>query len=434
MGNTAVSTDASKQPDGWVRCCARTAAPDPETIIVHEALTEHDAVKAAATNDEVSLVYLGNGGKFCIHNLNLLEGDSRRANISWYYDLCKRSTGLQATTSAFGLWAKSKKHNSHAKTIPTVPLRSADKVGSGDRCRIFFFDDNLEWEGTENSTGICNLRNAETGEFVDFTEGTNGFSSARTNRHTVIYYSDQYNVVLCKANILDAMENKDYFSAIIQKYSEVDEKIIVYMDVNSTIVCNDTVQGKDLAQSLMGTMFEFVDCTCKEPYELAFKEYKTIKVEKKQTLKQLVKSITDGNHEHYQRFWLEDNCRDFINEVVKFTEMKWQGQKKLDVEDFFNEFHDYCEKITAAVDEDGITASWFVCFDELKSDHMVVLNSFGTDCRKVILATVVDELVVMQIAVNYETWGGRDLKKYGTQFDDGRASRGSCIVPPPPKK
>merc|ERR1712007_339596 len=141
------------------------------------------------------------------------------------------------------------------------------------KVRVFFFDDNLEFEGTEKSSGICNLRNAETGEFIDFGEGVNGFRTARAARHTIIYYSDEYNVVLVKANILDAMEDKAYFSSIIQTYAMPDEKIIVYMDVNSTIVCNDTVQGKDLAQSLMGTMFEFVEVKGKTlPFDLEWKD------------------------------------------------------------------------------------------------------------------------------------------------------------------
>jgi hypothetical protein len=185
-------------------------------------------------------------------DLTLSDPSELQYNLGCYYNMCKASTSIIATLACFEHWHGNKKVNGCAKVIPTV-----HKSRSND-ARVFFFDDNLEWGGKESVAGICNLRDVDTGKFVEFGEGSNGFCQDRTCRFTVIQHSSEYNAVLVKANILDAMEFPSYFTDIINKYSKPGEKIITYMDVNSTILSSDSVSEKDMAVVLLGTLCEFI--------------------------------------------------------------------------------------------------------------------------------------------------------------------------------
>merc|ERR1712228_1071016 len=120
-----------------------------------------------------------------------------------------------------------------------------------------------ELDGLEGSSGICSLRDVKSGKFVDFAAGKNGFQLGHAGRHTAILHSSEYNCVLVKANILDAIEDPEYFTRIVRTYSRPDEKAIIFMDVNSTIICNDSVQSKDLSASLLSTMFELMELSPK---------------------------------------------------------------------------------------------------------------------------------------------------------------------------
>jgi hypothetical protein len=285
---------------------------------------------------------------------------------------------------------------------------------------VFFFDDNLEWDGLESSSGICNLRDAGTGQFVEFGLGMNGFERETAGRHTVIHHSKEYNCVLVKANILDAVEDADYFVSIIRTYATPGEKVIVYMDVNSTIVCNDAVQSKDLSSSLLSTMFEFLELAPKDgAFEFAWAELPPVKVEKRQTVKKLVKEITDGDIQAYRDFFNEQNCTEFLRQLLPSVYVRWaEEETPMSVDDFLRMFGEYMGTVSDGIDADGITSSWFSLYKSLKEDHAVVLNSFGVDTRKVIKATVPNENDVCLIAINYELWEKRDLDKFGAQFND----------------
>jgi hypothetical protein len=365
---------------------------------------------------EFSCFKLGPGGSFSVTNFNLHEDPARTKHVKYYYSMCTKATGLHVTTSCFSIWRQHKKTNGYAKVIP------ATRVVEGDErpCHVFFFDDNLEWDGLESSSGICNLRDIYTGQFIDFGVGRNGFERATAARHTVIHHSKKYNSVLVKANILDAVEDADYFSRIVQTYAAPEEKVLIFMDVNSTIVCNDAVQSKDLSSSLLSTMFEFMELAPKAgAFEFIWQQLPPVKVEKRQTLKKLVKDITEGDIGAYRNFFSEMNCCQFIEQLIALADVRWaDGETTLSVEDFVNMFKEYLATVSGGVDRDGIASSWFRCFDALKNDHAVVLNSFGVDTRKVIKATVPDEKNVMQIAVNYELWEKRDLEKFEAQFND----------------
>jgi len=88
----------------------------------------------------------------------------------------------------------------------------------------------------------------------------------------------------------------------------------------------------------------------------------------------------------------------------------------LNAEDFVSLYHDYLQMIAGSVDSNGLTRSWFRCCESLKAQHSIMLNSFGVDTRKVVLASGSDESKVMHITVNYDLWDKGDKEKYGRQF------------------
>lgn len=350
-----------------------------------------------------------------IFNINLYSGAQSRANVLNYYLLCRDFPDLHVTTSCFTVWRQNKKTNGFAKLIPAITPGFCSE--GKPRVRVFFFDDNLEWEGREGSQGICNLRDITTGDFVEFTEGKNGFCREKAGRHTAIHYSSEYRVVLVKANILDAMEDPEYFADIIRRFAEPDEKLLVFMDVNSTIVCHDTIQGKNIVGTLLSTMFEFVELRPSSPFEIEWDGLPVLKVEKKKTFKQLVKEMTVKRHDVYSGFWTEATCSRFFAEMASKGEVRWIGQEhRMDLAAFQQLFQEYLVALQRVTTKDGIAISWFRVFEGLKGKHTVVLNSFGVDTRKVILATVPDERRVLQVTVNHELWDPPDVTQFEGQF------------------
>merc|ERR1712050_221230 len=101
------------------------------------------------------------------------------------------------------------------------------------------------------------------------------------------------------------MEDLDFFGKIVNAYTVKGEKVIVYMDVNSTIICNDSVQGKDTAASLLGVMFECVQFKPKEAMDLDWEPFPKVKVDKAKTLKQLVKDMMSEAQGSYSGFGTE---------------------------------------------------------------------------------------------------------------------------------
>lgn len=367
---------------------------------------------------------------FRIVDLNLHEEPTKRTNIREYFSICKDSTQLHVTTSCFTLWKQNKRTNGHGKVIPA--LRNADREFP---MRIFFFDDNIEWGGTEDSQGLCNLRDVATGDFVEFAEGCNGFSCSFAARHTVVHHSSEFCNVIVKANILDALEDDQYFIKIVKKFTQPREKVLVFMDVNSTIVCNDSSAGKDLRGSLLSVMFELIEVRPLSAFDFTFEapgvpESDTateapservagsVRIERPTSLKQLVKDLTGYDHGSYSAFWRFATCSQFIQDLTPLTEICWTSQAgRISPSDFVADFERYLLMLDHESMQ-GCTRSWFKCYETLAKEkrHAVVLNSFGVDTRKVVLATVPDERQVMQITVNYNLWSDRDVKKFESQY------------------
>merc|ERR1711920_294419 len=227
-----------------------------------------------------------------------------------------------------------KKINAYGKIIPTTHVST-----SSQPLRVFFFDDNLELDGLEGSSGICCLRDVESGEFVDFAAGKNGFELGHAGRHTAILHSGVYNSVLVKANILDAIEDPEYFTRIVRTYSRQGEKAIIFMDVNSTIICNDSVQSKDLSASLLSTMFELMELSPKAAFDFEWGACPPVSVQKKQSLKKLVKDITASDADAYRSFFSEGTCHSFFSQLAAVADIHWADAfDPLRVDDFVNMF------------------------------------------------------------------------------------------------
>lgn len=412
--------------DEHVGSTLRTSTDCPNEITLDADISESLSKNSAHSKRRKmswrfeSLKDLNLNPAFRIVSINLFQGPSRVLNIGLFYKMCIESTHLHVTTSCFTVWKKHKYINGYAKMIPALPVKPvSDGADDGQlRVCIFFFDDNIEWGGTEDSPGICNLRDLETGDFVDFCGGRNGFTRDYFARHTVIHHSTKYRNILVKANILDALEDTEYFCNIIFKYAKPGEKILVFMDVNSTIVCNDTSEGKDVSGSLLSSMFELIEATPRDAVDFIWDPYPPMRLEKKISLKQMVKKFTGGAKEDYVGFFKADTCRDLLEKLAPIADLRWSSQcGEVDAKSFADMYERYLSVVNIKLCLGGITKSWFRCFEALQAGkHTVVLNSYGVDTRKVVVSTVSDERQVMQITVNYELWSDQDVEKFEEQY------------------
>mmetsp|Transcript_126680 Transcript_126680/g.270253 ORF Transcript_126680/g.270253 Transcript_126680/m.270253 type:complete len:450 (+) Transcript_126680:44-1393(+) len=375
-------------------------------------------------NNHVEVIALTPSFRIINMDLQVADGPQKASNTRMYYGVCREFKGLHVTTSCFTTWKQSKRTNGSGKMIPAIPTQKGDNIDPDLNVCVFFFDDNLEFEGTEDSPGICNLRDVHTGDFVDFTCDRNGFRKSQSSRHTVIHHSTEFRNVLVKANILDALEDGDYFHNIIRQYAKPDEKILVFMDVNSTIMCNDTSANKDARESLMSLMFELIEVQPRRPFEISWDRFPPLRVDKVRTLKQIVKDMVQNDRDAYSAFWEMDNCCRFFDLIGESADIRWSSDhQRIDAEGFRESFQHYLSTMSENIVHGGITSSWFQLFGALQEgEHAVILNSFGVDTRKVVLATVPDERDVTQITVNYELWDKRDVERYESQYRGTDAS------------
>lgn len=340
--------------------------------------------------------------------------------VELYYSMCAAATDLQVTTSCFTFWKKNNSTNGFAKVIPALNNNSHNGKCNGDNVRIFFFDDNLEFDGSPlaTSAGICNLRDPAKMEFVDFAEGHNGFLRERYKYHTIVHHSSRYRNVLVKANVLDAIQDTEYYEGIIRKYSKPGEKLIIYMDVNGTIMCGDTGVGKDLSAMVLACMFELIVANPIEGSgDFKWNDRAPVTLKKPKTLKSLLKDVTAGDAEYKSTFWKVDSCVRYMKELGDLATFKWVSNgDAVTVEEFSKQYEAYLKPVHESVTKDGIATAWFSCFEALRDEHVFVLNSYGVDTRKVVLATVSDERQVIQITVNYELWNSKDVQAYNKQF------------------
>jgi hypothetical protein len=360
-------------------------------------------------------------GELNMFDVNLFESSEpqRGENLRGYYSLCRDSPCLVVTMSNFAIWNKHGKTNGFAKVIPAIR-----RVPDSENTKVFFFDDNLDMEGFEQSPGICNLRDVNTGEFVNFASRHNGFVGEHVASHTSLAYSSEYNNVLVQANILDAMEDHEYFLKIIRRYASPGDKVVVYMDINSAIVCADSVSGKGTADIVLSTMFELIDIKPHEEGEFVWESRAPVKLKGEMSLKALAKKLAGDDKEYYRSFYSLDRCCELVAELVSLGTLRWRSEdRSVTVESFKESFDRYFAVVSSQSLEAGIAQSWFDCYQAMRdSGHVAVLNSFGIDTKTVVEKTVADVSEVLQLTVNFGLWDARDAKKFKSQY--GSTSKG----------
>jgi hypothetical protein len=362
---------------------------------------------------------------FMIYDINMFENGMMTENLKHYFACCRDYSApggsLIVTTSCFTPWREAKKTNGAAKVIPAVSANSPHQ--NGHPIRVFFFDDNINLHlgGAHDAEGICNLRDVSTGEFVDFSIGKNGFECERLFRHTFVHHSSQYNNVLIQANILDAMTHTDYFMDIITRYSKPGEQLLVFADVNGTIMWEDTVRGKDVSTLLLGTMFRFAEVRPRASdiqVDFGWEEKPPVPVQKPEDLRGLVNRISSKDNDWYQQFWSLTTCEKFINAISSIADIAWQKEEStISASEFWSEYSKNLEDIRRSAMKDGIPESWSQAYERLvEAGHTVVLNSFGVDSGRVVARVATDKTKVLQLTINYKLWGKKDTDMWNAQF------------------
>jgi len=358
-----------------------------------------------------------------VYNLDL-NAENASTSLRHYYDICKDDQNqLLVTTANFAEWKRGKFKNGHAKVIPAVP------VDRGDNVRVFFFDDKISLHsgdscGSSDSPGICNLRDTQSGNFVDFNDGVNGFQRDVAYSHTIIHHSSEYRNVLIQANILDAMSDVDYFLSIIRRYSEPGEQIIVYMDVNGTILWDDSVIGLSAGGLLLNTLFGFIKIRPHAPGSFAWGADKTVQLTTPQVLSYIVQSL-GGDAKFFRDFWDPHLCCEFLRKLSELGEISWSLHgHRVDPDEFHTQYETYLAELLKQSNS-GITGSWLRCFNEMRREgHKVVIMSFGVDSARVLPNSVTEPSKIPFLAVNFEQWDKNDVTKFIQQF---RASRSPTV-------
>lgn len=377
------------------------------------------AAPAACSNFESMQIH----PEYQIYDVNMFETQNLADKIRHYFDCCMDSCAapVMVSTSCFSTWRKAKKTNGAGKIIPAIAESS---LGGKQAPRVFFFDDNINLHlgGTSNTEGICNLRDTCTGEFVDFSTGSNGFIQESLFEYTTVQSSTEYRNVLVQANILDAMTNVDYFKSIILRYSKPGERVLVIADVNGTIMSDDTARGKSHTEMLLSLMFTFTEVWPRgvdDPVEFSWRLKPSVCIERRQDLRNLVKSIAAKDDNFYSDFWSSANCELFLDALTSFANVGCSKEDRtIDTPQFFEQYRKNLDLIQDSVSRDGIPSSWFRCHEWLVSEgHAVVLNSFGVDTHRVVKCLVPDVRQVLQLTFNYKCWSERDVAMWGKQFE-----------------
>lgn len=390
-----------------------------ETVLERCSKARRVHVPEACTHFEPMMLH----PDYKLYDINFHEAGMLKANLKHYYDFClDPATRLSVTTSCFAHWRQNKKTNGAAKVIPAVPAVSNSDSPS---TRVFFFDDNINLHlgGASDAQGICNLRDVDTGEFVDFSIGKNGFTADTMFGKTVVHASSTYNNVLVQANILDAMTNLDYFQAIIDRYAKPGERLVVLMDVNGTIVWDDSIStaASNVSQLLLILMFTFAEVQPRPadvPLGFSWKDKPSVSIEKPEDLKSLIKRISNNDSEFYDAFWSLATCEEFVKKLASVADLAWSKKGVLDPAEFIKDFNRNLEQIQKSPMKDGIPQSWLNCYAALaEGGHQVILNSYGIDTFRVLQQIAPDKKSVLQLTANYKLWSQKDMTAWGKMLE-----------------
>merc|ERR1719428_255457 len=89
--------------------------------------------------------------------------------------------------------------------------------------------------------------------------------------------------------------------------------------------------------------------------------------------------------------------------------------RNIDLEDFDRIYRSYLDMMNRTVRK-GVVRSWFELYRQFKNDHLLMLNTFGVESRRLILETVENEEDVTFITVNYYRWDDHDRAKFEEQY------------------
>eukprot|EP00397_Hematodinium_sp_SG-2012_P000013 GEMP01000013.1.p1 GENE.GEMP01000013.1~~GEMP01000013.1.p1 ORF type:complete len:4104 (+),score=709.09 GEMP01000013.1:293-12604(+) len=345
-----------------------------------------------------------------------LELNGVKVDLTDFFKTQKELIGLHCTTSCYSMWEKNDKVNSFGKIIPCVQDPDLDY-------NVFYFDDNLQFDaGGPHDSGICNLR-LQDGTYVDFSlNGPNGFNQEKFAANTTIQYSRTLPIVLVKVCILDVLQDENYFTKIVNRFSKPAEQLIIHMDVNGTVVLGDIMNGKNTESTVLSALFEFTNIVALEDCEFNWMgSVVNIARDSKSTLKHVVKKIVPS-HE-YRRFWTDNTPWDFLREIesIKGISLRFQGKNVLP--EGFHQIHlDHMKQLNLTWR--GICRSWLELVREYRERCLIMLNTFGVDSRKVLRVTLeettgkLDTEDVSMIVINNNEWSESDRVQFNDYFVD----------------
>jgi len=346
-----------------------------------------------------------------VYDINFHDSSSLVGTLSQYYKCCAKFSGLMMTTSCESMWNAAGRINRAAKVVPAVPCNE-------DVVRIFVFDDkmNLHQGGSEDSRGCCNLRDVHTGEFVDFSIDSNGFSCEKLFGHTLVHHSSKYNNILVQVSILDAMANPDYFTDIVKRFSGPTDSLLVYTDIFGTVIWDkivDTATCYDfgLPEILLCSMFRCVEVRPHTEHtegsvSFRWKSQPEVHIVEAESLLSLVKRALHQDDSLYQQFWTFKTCKQFLEAVSSGSDIAWQEQKtKITINQFFTAYSEYLDEMRRSGAGASIAGSWLRCHGLLtEAGHSVVINSFSPQAQRFLRHLVSEPTLVPQLMVNYSLW------------------------------
>lgn len=172
------------------------------------------------------------------------------------------------------------------------------------------------------------------------------------------------------------------------------------------------MSGRDKDSVLLNTMFE---CMMIKPYGnwvFSWGSARSNLDNKPTHLKKMLKKTLDKDT--YKAFWTYGNCRKVIDQLSHQGQIMCNG-RSIDLDDFERLYRSYSEMMGRKVRK-AIVRSWFELYRQFKDEHLLMLNTFGVESRRLILETVEREEDVTFITVNYDAWGDNDRAKFAEQY------------------
>merc|ERR1712232_328533 len=99
-------------------------------------------------------------------------------------------------------------------------------------------------------------------------------------------------------------------------------------------------------------MFELMELSPKAAFDFGWGACPPVNVQKKQTLKKLVKDITASDNDAYRSFFSEATCHSFFSQLTTLADIRWSDAlDPLCVEEFVSMFEEYKGTISSGIDD-----------------------------------------------------------------------------------